>query len=95
MQRELARRLPTLTKADVDAAIRKHLSVKDLKIAVVAKDAEGLRKLIADGAPTPIVYDTQGTPAEVLAEDAKIAPYPLDIAWDQIVIRPAAEVFAR
>ncbi len=36
-----------------------------------------MRDALLAGKPTPLVYDTQGTPADVLAEDAVIAAYPL------------------
>src|SRR4029077_20062677 len=37
-------KLSRLTVADVNAAIRKHLSGKDLSVVIVTKDAEGLKK---------------------------------------------------
>ena len=73
---ELAERLPKLTVDQVNAAVRKHLKTDGIKVAIVARDAAGLRELLTSGKPTPITYDTQGTPEDVLAEDKQIAAFP-------------------
>ena len=57
---ELARRLPRMTKADVDRAVRKHLSLRHWAAALVTPRAGEVRELLLQGAPTPIVYDTRG-----------------------------------
>jgi zinc protease len=74
---ELAERLPKLTVGQVNAAVRKHLKTDGIKVAIVAKDAARLGELLSSGKPTPITYDTQGTPEDVLAEDKQIASFPL------------------
>ncbi len=46
-----------LTRDDVNRAIKKYLSAKNLQVVIIAKDAEGLRStLLADG-PSSIKYD--------------------------------------
>ncbi len=92
---EIQKRLPKLTKADVDRAVRKYLSSADLEIAIVSKDAAKLADLLASGAPTPIHYDTEGTPAAVLEEDKLIEAWPLGIAKENIRIVAVAEMFAK
>ena len=47
---------------------------------MVTADAAGVRRQLLSGAPTPIDYDTQGTRAEVLAEDTGIESYPLRVS---------------
>jgi zinc protease len=74
---ELAERLPALTVDQVNTAVRKHLKPEGMKVAIVARDAVGLRELLTSGKPTPLSYDTQGTPEDVLAEDKQIAVFPL------------------
>src|SRR5271156_4663038 len=74
---ELANQLPRLTAAQVNAAVRRHLDTQGFKVAIVTKDAAALRDALTSGKPTPITYDTQGTPSDVLAEDKVIAAYPL------------------
>jgi zinc protease len=74
---ELADRLPRLTVDQVNAAVRKHLKSDGMKIAIVAPEAARFRNLLTSGKPTPLTYDTQGTPEDVLAEDKQIAAFPL------------------
>ncbi len=90
---ELADRLPKLTVAQVNAAVRKHLKSPGMRIAIVTRDAEGLAKMLKSGAPTPIVYDTQGTPDEILQEDKIIAAFPLEKVKIRIV--PVGEMFQK
>jgi zinc protease len=90
---ELTERLPRLTVAEVNSAVRKHLKSGGIKVAIVARDAAGLREILTSGKPTPITYDTQGTPEDVLAEDKQIAAFPLKDVSVRIV--PVAQMFER
>jgi zinc protease len=74
---ELAERLPKLTVLAVNAAVRKHLKTGGIKVAIVAKDAAALREALTSGKPSPITYDTKGTPDDILSEDKEIAAFPL------------------
>src|SRR5205085_3176163 len=49
--------LQKLTVADVNAAIRKHLTARDLSVVVVTKDAAGLKQALVSDAPSTIKYD--------------------------------------
>ncbi len=85
-------RLAKLTLADVNRAIREHLSAKDLSVVIVTKDAEGLRAaLLADGF-SPIVYDSPKS-KEILAEDERIGAKKLGIRPENFRITPVEEVF--
>jgi zinc protease len=90
---ELADRLPKLTVDQVNTAIRKHLKTTGKKVAIVARDAAHLRELLMAGKPTPLTYDTQGTPDDVLAEDEQIAAFPLKKVSVRIV--PVAQMFEK
>ena len=90
---ELARRLPKLTVNDVNAAVRRHLSGSGIKVVIVAPDADGLAKALTSGAPTPITYDTKGTPEIVLKEDETIASFPLKDVSVKVV--PVGEMFQK
>jgi zinc protease len=90
---ELGERLPGLTVERVNAAIRRHLKTGGMKVAIVARDAAALRASLTAGNPTPITYDTQGTPEDVLAEDRQIAAFPLRDVSVRIV--PVGQMFAR
>jgi zinc protease len=87
-------RLAKLTVDDVNQAIRKHLSPKNLSVVIVTKDAKGLRdKLVAD-AFSPITYDGE-KPPELLAEDKVIGALKLGIPPEKVKITPVEDVFAK
>lgn len=90
---ELGEMLPKLTRDDVNKAVRKHLGDRGFKVVIVAQDADGIAKTLKTGDPTPIEYDTKGTPETVLGEDKSIAAYPLKDVSVKIV--PVSEVFEK
>jgi zinc protease len=92
---ELQKRLPKMRKADVDRAIRKYISIKALAIAIVADNANDVRAKLASGAPTPITYDTAGTPEAILAEDKVIEKFPLPIDKENIKVVPVDQMFEK
>jgi zinc protease len=92
---ELKARLPTMTKDDVDRAVRKHLSTANLSIAVVGDKVKALADALVAGKPTPIVYDTKDTPADVLEEDQTIERYPLDVSASRLKIVSASSLFEK
>ncbi len=93
--KELQARLPRMTKAEVDKAVRKHLSLTGLCIAVVADHGQALADKLASDAPTPITYDTAGTPPDILAEDKIIEKFPVPVAKDAIKVVPVDQMFAK
>jgi len=95
VQKELERRLPSMTKADVDAAVRRHLPKGKFQIAVVTDHAEKFRSELLSGAPTPIHYDTKGTPEAVLAEDKTIEKFSIPVKAEDVRVVPASEMFQR
>jgi zinc protease len=90
---ELADRLPKLTVEEVNSAVRKHLKTEGIKVAIVAKDAAALREMLTSGKPTPVTYDTEGTPQDVLDEDKTIAAFPLKDVTVKIV--PVEQMFEK
>jgi zinc protease len=88
---ELADRLPRLTVAQVNAAVRRHLDTQGFKVAIVTRDGAAIREALTSGKPTPLVYDTEGTPEDVLAEDKVIAAYPLKDVSVKVV--PVEQMF--
>lgn len=85
--------LSKLTAADVNAAIRKHLSAKNLSVVVITKDAAGLKQALVSDAFSPIKYDA-AKPQAVLDEDQVIGNMKLGISADKVKITPAAQAFA-
>ncbi|MDR3621941.1 MAG: pitrilysin family protein [Paludisphaera borealis] len=90
---ELAERLPKLTVEQVNAAVRKHLKPPGMKVAIVDLSPDDLRRVLMSGDQTPITYDTQGTPENILAEDKQIAVFPLPSVRVRIV--PASQMFEK
>jgi zinc protease len=86
-------RLKTLTLADVNAAIRRHLQTKDLSIVVITKDAEGMKKRLVEDTPSAVKYDAPKP--ELAAEDAEIGGMKLGIEAAKVTITPVDEVFAK
>jgi zinc protease len=84
-----------LTLAEVNAAIKKHLQVDNLVIAMVTGDAQAMKKALVSDVPSPISYGEIGKPAEVLEADKQIGRYPLRIAPENVRIVPVSEMFAR
>jgi zinc protease len=86
--------LRNLTAADVNAAIKRHLTSKDLSIVIITKDAAGLKQALASDAPSPIKYDGE-KPKALLDEDQVIGTLKLAIAPEKVKITPISEVFAK
>src|SRR5450432_4708470 len=93
--KELQARLPKMKKADVDRAIKKHLSQGGLSIAIVADKAQALADKLASDVPTPITYDTAGTPPEILAEDKFIEKFPVPLYKNGVHVVPVEQMFER
>jgi zinc protease len=89
---DMRARLGRLTRADVNAAIRKHLSAQNLAVVVVTKDAEALRKLLLADEPSSIVYSAP-KPADLLAEDARVGARKLGLIPERVRVTPVDEVF--
>jgi zinc protease len=85
--------LAKLTVADVNAAIKKHLSARNLSVVVITKDAAGLKNALVTDAFSPITYDA-AKPQAVLDEDKRIGAMPLSIKPEKVKITPAAQAFA-
>ncbi len=86
--------LGKLSLADVNAAIRKHLSAKDLTVVIVTKDAEGLKNALVSDEFSPLKYDGE-KPKELLDEDKSIGALKLQIPEDRVKITPVDEVFEK
>ena len=82
----------TLTLADVNGAIKRHLHYGDMSIAIVAKDANAFRDELVADLPSPITYRTK-KPDAILAEDREIAVFPVKIAPEDVRVVPVTEDF--
>jgi zinc protease len=86
--------LASMTPEQVHQAVRRHLRPEDLSFAYVTKDAEGLRKLLAEQPPTPIAYPTP-KPPEVMAVDQKFIGLPIPVKRDAIQVIDAQSFMER
>jgi zinc protease len=85
--------LARLTRDEVNAAVRRHLSATDLSFVFVAKDARALADALVSGAPSTVTYDAE-KPAALLEEDRVIGATPLGVRPDAVRITGVSEVFA-
>jgi zinc protease len=86
--------LEELTPRGVNAAIRRHLQGDDLYLVFITRDAEGLKRKLLSGEPTPITYAGE-QPAHILAEDREIASYRIPVTEADVRILRIEEVFER
>jgi len=91
---DMRAKLGRLTRADVNAAIKRHLQAKDLSVVVITKDAETLKDALVSDAFSPITYDGE-KPKELLDEDKVVGALKLGIRPDAVTITPVEEVFAK
>ena len=76
---KLHQALDSLTREEVNAALKKHLKLDNLKLAIITGDAEAMAKALEADAPSPITYPAE-KPAEILEEDKAIVSFPLKIS---------------
>jgi zinc protease len=87
-------RLSTLTRDEVNAAVKRHLSATHVSVVLITKDAAGLRDALVSDAPSVVTYDSE-KPRALLEEDQLIGAKKLGIAAAKVRITPVADVFAR
>ena len=92
---EVQRRLPLLTKEQVDAAVRKHLQSKNLVVAMVTEDGSASLQTLLSGKPTPIHYESPGTPSDILGEDQLIQKFPVAVNQQHSRVITPADLFER
>jgi len=84
--------IDALDKEAVDDAVRRHLGVPGMYMVFITADAEGFRRLLLSGEATPITYAGEPS-AEIVADDAEIASYPIPVRAEDITIMDISEVF--
>ena len=90
---KIAEELPTLTREDVNAAVKKYLQSENLKVAIVTEEADKVKDLLLSGEKTPISYQAGSVPQELLDEDKLIESYDLNINKDALKIVEASDLF--
>ncbi len=84
--------LSKLTLDDVNRAIKQYLKSDSMRIAIVTKDAAGLRDAIINNRPSPITYNAP-KPKEITDEDKIIEAYKINVKTGDVVIVPVDRVF--
>ena len=84
--------LAKLTLKDVNNAIKTHLKSDKMRIVLITKDAEGLKKEIVENVPGKVAYASP-KPEEILAEDKIISVFPFNVKAENVVITPIGKVF--
>lgn len=84
--------LAKLTLADVNRAIKTYLKSDAMRIAIITKDAEGLREAIVSGKPSPITYNAP-KPKEITDEDTVIERYQVVVKPEHVTVVPVDRVF--
>ena len=84
--------LAKLTLEDVNRAIQKYLKPGGMRIAIITKDATGLRDAILNNRPSPITYNA-AKPKEITDEDKLIEVYRINVRPEDVVIVPVDRVF--
>jgi zinc protease len=87
------RMMDEITYEEVQAAIKKHLSVDDMVIAIVTEHAADMAKRIGSDEKSPIDYGEIEMAPEILAEDKEIESYPLLAPPTNIRIVPVDQMF--
>jgi zinc protease len=85
--------LAKLTVQDVNNAMRKHFGgAGAMRVVMVTKDAESLRKAIINNTASPINYNSP-KPQTLLDEDKAISVYPIKLRPEDVTITPVDRVF--
>ena len=84
--------LAKLTLDDVNRAIKQYLKSDAMRIAIVTKDAMGLRDAILANRLSPITYNAP-KPKEITDEDRIIEAYRIVVKPGDVVIVPVDKVF--
>ncbi|RPH37920.1 insulinase family protein [bacterium] len=86
--------MKTLTREDVNAAVKKHLRYGKMAIAIVTKDAKSFKEALVSDAPSPITYKTP-KPESVLSEDKEIGTFPVKVKPEDVKIVKVEELFQK
>jgi zinc protease len=88
----LRERVLKLTRADVNAAIKRHLRADKLHIVVVTEGAAQLAKDLVANTPSAIEY-AAAKPQEILDEDKTIERFDLKLTERNVRVVPSSEMF--
>ncbi|HWB84609.1 MAG TPA: pitrilysin family protein [Bryobacteraceae bacterium] len=88
----LKTRLASLTRDEVNAAIRRYIRTDKLVIVAVGKDGEELKKELTSSDPSPMTYNSP-KPAAITEEDKTVAQWPIGLRAEDVTVVPVGQVF--
>ena len=86
--------LAKLTLDDVNGAIRRHIRPADMRIVMITKDAEDLKRRLVSDEVSTMKYEAE-KPQELLDEDRLIGAKKLGIRAESVTVIPAEDVFRK
>ncbi len=92
---EAQKRLPKITREEVNRAIKKYLNSENIHVALITQDARSFKDALVANTPSPITYANPNMPAHILEEDTVIQVFPLEVKPEKVRIAPAAEFFQK
>lgn len=84
--------LKKLTLEKVNEVLRRHLKPTEMRIVMIAKDAEGLKAALVSNKPSPMEYNSPKA-QDILDEDKVIEKLPIAIKAENVKIVPVDQVF--
>ncbi|MDL1893302.1 insulinase family protein [Sphingobacteriales bacterium CHB3] len=88
----IEKELKTLRVSDVNTVIKKHIDPKNMKVAMVANDAQDLMEKMVKNEASPITYASPVS-ERILEEDKTITVLPLGINKSKSRVVPVEELF--
>ena len=82
-----------LTVSEVNQAVRRHLSARDLSVVMVTPDGAALREQLLSSEPATIVYDAP-KPQEITDEDRVVGARNLGVTPEAVRVTSVESVFA-
>jgi len=90
----LPKEIASLSLEEVNAAIKRHLRYDGLKIVMITKNAEVLKKALVADKPSPMRYATPKPPS-VVEEDKEIEKFPLGIREEAVTVMNTDGMFVK
>jgi len=84
--------LQQLTLDEVNSALRRYLKSEGMRVAIITKDAAGLKNAILSNSPSPMTYNAP-KPQDIVDEDKSIQVYRINVKPEDVVIVPVDKVF--
>jgi zinc protease len=88
----LKMQLAQLTRAEVNAAIRRNWRPDRLVIVAVTKNGEELKRQLTGDGPSPMQYNSP-KPAAIAEEDKTVEKFPLHLRAEDVKVVPSDQIF--